>query len=85
MCCEVQAALVICGFVICGFDYPQLSNCIQNLLFADDSPGYLRFFQFLSPKKGIKPPKQRSLATRGFGIRPIYAGRIPANNDGRLH
>ncbi len=31
---SLQAALVIRGFVIRGFDYPRLSNCVQNLLFA---------------------------------------------------
>ncbi len=38
--CEV--ALVIRGFVIRGFDYPRLVNCVQNLL-----SGYPRFAPFL--------------------------------------
>jgi hypothetical protein len=32
------------GFVIHGFDYPRLSNWVQNLLSADNSLGYPRIF-----------------------------------------
>ncbi len=39
----VQAALVIRGLSICGFDYSRLKNCYQNLLFAVLSLGNSRF------------------------------------------
>jgi len=44
-----QAALVIRGFVIRDFDYSQLVNCVQNLLSADISLGYLRVISWFDP------------------------------------
>jgi hypothetical protein len=52
----LQAVLVIRGLVIRGFDYPQLSNCVQNLLFADISLVIRGFFKFLV-QKGHKTTK----------------------------
>jgi hypothetical protein len=60
----IQAALVICGFVIRGFDYPRLSNIIRG------------FLKFLAPR-GHKTTKAEVLVIRGFGIRAICAGHNP--------
>ncbi len=56
---KIQAALVIRWFVISGFNYLQLINCIQNLLSAD------------IVNMDIKMLNQLSLVIRGFGIRGI--------------
>ncbi len=44
---KVQAALVIRGFAIRGFDYPRLVNCVQNSLSVNISLGYPRILPFL--------------------------------------
>ena len=49
----VQAALVIRGFVIRGFNYPRLVNFVQNLLSADISIGYPRIWSLFSGQKAI--------------------------------
>jgi len=53
VCMLVQAALVIRGFVIRGFNYPHLVNFVQNLLSADISLGYPRIWSLFSGQKAI--------------------------------
>jgi hypothetical protein len=66
MITDIEINILITYTRNCGLDYSQLSYCVQNLLFADNSLGYLQIF---SQKKGVKPPKQRSLVIPGLGIR----------------
>ena len=46
----LEAVLVIRGFVIRGFDYSSLMNCVQNLLSTDISLGYPRILYILVTK-----------------------------------
>jgi len=48
---NIQAALVIRGFVIRGFNYPRLLNLVQNLLSADISLGYPRIWSLFNGQK----------------------------------
>jgi len=52
-CFKIQAALVIRGFVIHGFNYPWLVNLVQNLLSADISLGYPRIWSLINGQKAI--------------------------------
>ena len=47
----LQAALVIRGFVIRGFDYPRQRNCVQKILSADISLDYPRILPFFNGKR----------------------------------
>ena len=74
---EIQAALVIRGFVIRGFDCPQPVNCVQNLLSKVISLDYTWILLFCNGKNCTKRQKQWSLVICGFGIRGIILGRNP--------
>jgi hypothetical protein len=65
---KIQVALTIRGFVIHGFDCPQLVNCVQNWLPEDISLGYPRILPFFNGNMDNKMPKQLSFAILGFGI-----------------
>ena len=78
----IQGALVIHGFVICrfvirGFDYLQLVNCVQNSLSVDISLGYPQILPFFMSIMDYKMTKQWSLVICGFGIR---GGTYPHDN-----
>ncbi len=62
----IQAALVIRGFVICGFDHPRLVIYALNLLSADISLSYPRILPFLLSTMDNKMPKQWSLTVLVF-------------------
>ena len=75
--CQIQASLVIRGFVICGFGYPWPANCVLNSVSADISLNYLRILILFNGKDGITRPNQWSLVIHGFGNRGIFLGRNP--------
>jgi hypothetical protein len=69
---DYRRPIVFCGFVICGFDYPQIVNCIQNLLSVDISLGYSRILPFFNRNMNNKMQKQLSLLIFGLGIQGIF-------------
>ncbi len=75
----VQAALVIRGF-----DYPRLSNCVQNLLSANNSLSNPQIFIVFGTKR------HNTALNRGPSLSAVlvfaqYEWEVtPANNEGRL-
>ncbi len=82
---KVQAALVIRGFVIRGFNYTKLVNYAQNLLSAYISLAYLRIVYILIAIMDNKMPKQWYLIICSFNICGISDDVTLANNEGRLY
>ncbi len=78
----LQGALIICGFVILGFDYPRLVNCWQNLLSAVTSLSFIHeFCSFWRHKRIQKSQNSVPLLFAVLEFTGYSLDATPVNNE----
>ncbi len=81
---EIQAALAIHGFAICGFDYSRFRFNNLNLLSAGFSLDYSQIFVLLASNMCLFVENSAPLLSAVLVFAVLSKNVTPANNEGRL-